>query len=556
MRSENRWIWRTRARCIGGLLATAWVVVATSAGAQAVPIPSRPSKPVTQEVEVPKGTLDKWAKLYFAGNWNCLQANVIATLRPRGGDLPAAASIHTFNFADNYYRLAIVSDQRVPDGEIVQFLVHGSLKVDAEAIVQEIVDEKVDTPNGECDQGDQVQVADAPAPFAQRLPGLTKLYDVFVTTSRSDQRAAFYLTTPVPDPFLDKLPLFFTKIDPAAQLSRFVRINVAAAGDVEILLVHVSEVTLPRRRASVAITDLVNNFSPLDLDKLRLDAAQLAADLPLRTARGSACADVLTPCLNAVVDDAVACLQPEPPAEEDDLKRCLGPGNGIAECPLPLQPLPESAAESCKGERDNRRRCLIRKRISHAYATLVGGIVVCAPEARPDFVREAAVETAYLGLLSNVKAQQLKKDSAYENILPTRRTLGLISSLMLETSGDERVKLDGGKLVTDPLRGAMSLAVLNFHPVSFDPKSEELTFGERFRLFAGPVITPEFGLGAGVGYAIWRGVTVNVGYARVRVNTLRRGDRLADPSVAPSNLRRPFRDGNAGVFFAGLGFNF
>jgi hypothetical protein len=534
---------------MGGLLAVATALVATPLGAQGVAIPSLPSKPVMQEVEVPKGTLDKWVTLYLDGDWECLQGNVMAALRPRTGDPAAAASIHTFDFAHNYYRLALVSDRRAPDGEIVQFLVHGSLQAD-ETTAQQIVDD----PKGGCAQ---VKVADIDEPFAQRLPGLTKLYDVFATTNRADERAASYLTTPVPDPFLEKLSAFFSKIDPAALLSRFVRINVAAAADVEILFVHVSEVTLPRRRASIAITDLVNKSSHLDLEKLGLDSAQLAADLPLRTARGSACAEALTPCLDAVLRDAAACLTPDPPAGQDDLQRCLGPaGGGIVSCPLPIPPLPGNAVDSCKGDRDNRRRCLIRKRVSHAYATVIGGIATCAPGARPDFVKEAAVESAYLGLVPNAKPQQLKKDSTYENALPTRRTLGLISSLMVETSGDERVKLDGGKLVTDPLRGAMGLAVVNYHPVGFDPKSEEPTFGERFRLFAGPVITPEFGLGAGVGYAIWRGVSVNVGYAQVRVNTLRRGDRLADPAVAPSNLRRPFRDGNTGVVFVGLGFNF
>ncbi len=548
MRCEKRWIWQTRTQCLGGLLAVVLALVAMPLEAQGVSIPSLPSKPVVQEIEVPNGTLDKWAKLYLEGNWDCLQGNVMAALRPRSSD-SAAASIHAFDFAKNYYRLALVSERRVADGEIVQFLVHGSLQGD-DANAQMIVDD----PAGGCAL---VKVTDVGAEFAQRLPGLTKVYDVFATTNRADERGSFYLTTPVPDPFLEKLPAFFSKIDPTALLSRFIRINTAADAGIEVLFVHVSEVPLPRRRASIGITDFVNRLAPLDLKKLDLAAEQLAAELPLRAARGSACAEVLTPCLRDVLRDTTACLEKGPPAVgEDDLQHCLAESGRIATCPLPIPPLPGDTVSSCQGERDNRRRCLIRKRLSHAYATVVGVIATCAPGAQPDFVKEAAVESAYLGLVSNAKPQQLKKDSTYENALPTRRTLGLISSLMLETSGDKRVKLDGGKLITDPLRGAMSLAVVNYHPVGFDPKSENPTFGERFRLFAGPVITPEFGLGAGVGYAIWRGVSVNVGYAMVRVNTLRRGDRLVNPAVAPSNLRRPFRDGNAEVVFAGLGFNF
>jgi hypothetical protein len=148
-------------------------------------------------------------------------------------------------------------------------------------------------------------------------------------------------------------------------------------------------------------------------------------------------------------------------------------------------------------------------------------------------------------------------DLTIPQVPPTtpRQRIGLtaIAGVMLSVRQGSRVKVgNDGKLTQDPLSGGISVAAVNIHPVAYNPSTKGLTMPERFRLFIGPVLIPEFGVAAGGSIALIRGVTLNAGYSVLRINTLRPGDAL---DQKPTNTAHPFRNGYARVFFFGLGYN-
>src|SRR4029079_2691873 len=69
----------------------------------------------------------------------------------------------------------------------------------------------------------------------------------------------------------------------------------------------------------------------------------------------------------------------------------------------------------------------------------------------------------------------------------------------------------------------LTMAMVNIHPAPYDAQQDRPTWAERFRLFAGTSITPDFGIGGGAGVMIVRGLTVNVGWANLFVKTPRAG---------------------------------
>jgi hypothetical protein len=141
--------------------------------------------------------------------------------------------------------------------------------------------------------------------------------------------------------------------------------------------------------------------------------------------------------------------------------------------------------------------------------------------------------------------------STFQNIPRQVVTFGLVSAYALGASSSrDRVKVDGAKIVADPLPRAISMVTVNFHP-PFDSTSPDLTREERTRVFVGTVIAPNFGVTIGAGAGLWRNISINAGYALLAIPTLREGDEL---DTAPDSAREPFRSGAAHVAYVGLGY--
>lgn len=136
----------------------------------------------------------------------------------------------------------------------------------------------------------------------------------------------------------------------------------------------------------------------------------------------------------------------------------------------------------------------------------------------------------------------------------TRFSFGVVSSLILSSSESApRATIQSGDLTEDPLRGPMPMGVLNIHPWTYDAESEDVTWKERFRVFAGGILAPEFGFSAGAGVQVVRGVSLNAGIGLLFIDTLKDGEQLGEE---PVDQEDPFQYGTATVFFFGVGYNF
>jgi hypothetical protein len=116
-----------------------------------------------------------------------------------------------------------------------------------------------------------------------------------------------------------------------------------------------------------------------------------------------------------------------------------------------------------------------------------------------------------------------------------------------------RVKVKDGILVADPLDRRLSLVVVNLGFKPYDEGAFHPTLAERLRWFVGAVVTPDFGVAAGVSAGIVRGLTVNFGGAILGVRGLQSDDELGRP---PSHDEDPFRLAQARVLFLGAGYTF
>ncbi len=97
------------------------------------------------------------------------------------------------------------------------------------------------------------------------------------------------------------------------------------------------------------------------------------------------------------------------------------------------------------------------------------------------------------------------------------------------------------------------MGILNIHPWAYDADSFQPSWRERLRLFVGGILNPEFGISAGIGLQLVRGLSVNAGAGFVLIDTLKPGEAFG---AKPLDSEDPFEYGTATVFFAGLGYNF
>ena len=88
---------------------------------------------------------------------------------------------------------------------------------------------------------------------------------------------------------------------------------------------------------------------------------------------------------------------------------------------------------------------------------------------------------------------------------------------------------------------------------SYDAQRPSPGWRERTRWFAGTVIAPEIGVGAGLSLLIVRGLAVSAGLVVVAVPTPAAGEAFRSP---PVDTVDPFRVGAVRGAFVGLSYNF
>jgi len=145
--------------------------------------------------------------------------------------------------------------------------------------------------------------------------------------------------------------------------------------------------------------------------------------------------------------------------------------------------------------------------------------------------------------------------TALSNIPLTRMSFGVMTGLMVgRPSMDEpRVSVQNGVIAKAPIERAMTMVVLNMHPRAYDADWPDVTWAERLRFFAGAVLTPDFGLTAGAGIGVVRGLSLNAGGVLLFSNTLKDGETIGEKPIDGND---PFKAGRNLSGFIGLSYAF
>lgn len=185
---------------------------------------------------------------------------------------------------------------------------------------------------------------------------------------------------------------------------------------------------------------------------------------------------------------------------------------------------------------------------------------VALPYARAKVqIADAAALRAHAAARTGIK--EVRGSFTFVNAPWPRWSFGLVSAILLDRGyAADRVRLtDDGYYADDPPKNPLAAAILNFHPIAYDPERARMSLAERFRLFAGAVLAPDMGICAGAGFGLLRGLAINAGVALMGLQTPRDPRDIVVNGRAktlPGDPDAPFRTAWMTVGFVGFGYSF
>jgi hypothetical protein len=420
-----------------------------------------------------------------------------------------------WNFARNYYSVVFAATRPgESDREIVRFLLH--------------------------DTGKRVEVVD-------HLPGITDFFEVFLANDPDASVATVFSTEPLPNPLEEKALKLVKLIEeplagfvpavlpaaPAAPVAPLTDEDIRKALEQDAktppVFVVLRSVRLVDARSTVSVSTAVADSS--DFDRLGLLGQLARTDRSLRQT-----VTIASPCartLSSNIFDQMTNLLLHPPAQPPSL--IVSP----AERRL--------IVASVKDETSNPKGAIPRTLLTAPCPTELAGV-----DAAPKATAFATVQERLVGVLAsnpdNVTGSHKFSDTPLQHF-----DLGAAGGAIVSRSGAVRAKLDDGVLVADQVSGLLSMAVLHWHPVAFDPETARPTSAERGSVLVGFVVQPEPGLAAGVSWSLFRGLSVHVSHAWMLVDQLKKD---LDFGPKPAEIDDPFRRGWTRAWTVGFGYNF
>lgn len=176
-------------------------------------------------------------------------------------------------------------------------------------------------------------------------------------------------------------------------------------------------------------------------------------------------------------------------------------------------------------------------------------LVAYAAQVSVPFTRATIEETGTVEVMVDSKRKEVPVKATYTNTPLSALTFSTLAGALVGTvNGPERMKVDSGSYASDPLGRAVTMVTLMFHK-PFDSTLSEMSRAERWAGYAGAVLTPAAGIGAGVSIGIIRGLSANVGYAWVWVPTSANGAPAG--TAVPSDGKQLIHKMNHGLFVGG-----
>jgi hypothetical protein len=164
------------------------------------------------------------------------------------------------------------------------------------------------------------------------------------------------------------------------------------------------------------------------------------------------------------------------------------------------------------------------------------------------------IDADFRRFVFELKPLEVETQAAFRNIPPIRATLGVAAGVVLKDwPKDTRVDLSDGMLVADPMRSQLAMVTVNWTPWGYDADAFHVSRAERFRLFGGAVLTPDFGVGVGGAVLLARGLAINAGVAWL---FFRAPDDKSQVGGPPADPQDPFSLGYTTAVILGVSYNF
>ena len=365
-------------------------------------------------------------------------------------------------------------------------------------------------------------------PYSLDLPGVSasprdgELVELFLSRSPLGRMTSLYTSTREDDPLLKELPAFIQAL--AGPL--FATIGTIAGNvpgvvreTVEVpprpkLAATVKRVGLPFRRASIRLEAVARE--PVSTGDFAQSALRLASTLSFSTLPRSPCARKLAATLAAelpVVTQAAVCS-----AATAEPRSCLTAFDTVLSSSF------DAAVASCEGGK------------------------------LPAGERSAleTVDARFRELVETGTSTSANLDVTFKNRPPSRFAFGAGSGVMARASlSRSRVTTKNGVLVADPLNRVMTTVFVNWSPAGYDAQDPRISPAERFRMFFGAAITPDFGPAFGLNVLLVRGIGVTAGGAFL----FGKGADLAEIGKAPAKPDDPYKLSIARTVFVGISYS-
>lgn len=491
----------TRYLIAGSIVGLMWAAAPAAGQVSSVPRHIGHERFAYPEGENP---IDKLNQLRKSGNWQALQVHARQLLAALSSDEKVGRLLG--DTATNYYNLVWQTEGDDGKPAVARVLVSARLRGEHSARIPGI-GASWETISAESVASTTSEPAKEPI-LDKRGP---ELLDVLLSDADSASLSSSYVFTPTADPLISQLPDVVSRL---GILGFLAKADGTTSAESESILVYVNQPNMVMTRAKIQIRDVIS---------VRLSAASLVREadktyqsVRLRQARSSPCALSLAAGLRAALTAAA-----KTPA-------CAGV---TAECSPAL-----------------------KKAVDVTFEAIVPK---CAaePPGGAGFDPVVATEQEFRKLVTAGGAKTTVGDSVLTNLPRTRLGFGILAGMLVghPSLEEDRVKVDGGKIVKAPFDRNLSMVVLNFHPKGYDSEWPRMSMAERLRLFVGGVLTPDFGVSAGIGVGLVRGLSVNIGAAWLLSETLKPGETLGEP---PLNSNDPFKTKVATTGFVGFSYAF
>jgi hypothetical protein len=366
-------------------------------------------------------------------------------------------------------------------------------------------------------------------PYSLDLPGVSarprdgELVELFLSRSPQGRVASLYTSTREDDPLLAALPAFiqalagplFTTIGSiAGNLPGMVRETVQVPPKPK-LAATVKRVGLPFRRAAIRLQAVARE--PLPTADFAMSAARLASSLTFGEVPHAPCARELA---KSLADDLPLVTQGATCSAAT-----AQPLNCLAAFDTVLTASFDAAVKSCEGGKPSRDALNALEK----------------------------VDARFRGLVNDGTSTSAALDLTFKNRPPARFAFGAGSGVMTSASlTRSRVTTKDGVLVADPLDRVMTVAFVNWSPAGYDAADPRISPAERFRLFFGAALTPDFGPAFGINVLLVRGIGLTAGGGFL----FGKGADAAEIGKEPALPDDPYKLVVARTVFVGISYNY